>query len=114
MSKNDEAIAMVGKIETAATAKLAEGEPDQDLLETLTGLVINHAAFERDIEALKLGQAMIEAGVDAAYFETAATADRLIPDAREILRELSIRQAEFVSDDLPRIRLETSKGDIVQ
>lgn len=110
---NDQAMALIDRLETAAVAELKAGNLDQNLLETLTGLLMNHASFDRDIDALDLGQLMIDAGVDAEYFDKAAAAERMPPQAREILRELTIRLAESAADDLPRVKLTTSKGDIV-
>ncbi len=113
VEQNNQAIELVERIEKAAVEKLMNGTPDQALSETLTGLVINHAAFERDSKALELGQSMIDAGVGPEYFDAAAKADRLTPAAKEVLRELAIRAREAVADDLPRVKLVTSKGEVV-
>ena len=60
-----------------------------------------------------MGQKLIEAGIDTAFFERAAEADRLSPSGKEILRELVLRSKESAADDLPRVKLTTSRGDIV-
>lgn len=113
IEKNGQAMLLMEQIEAAAVAEMESGNADTGLLQTMTGLVMNHAAFDRDAQALDLGQKMIDAGVDPQYFATAATADRLPPQAKEVVRELSIRSVENASDDLPRVKLTTSKGDIV-
>lgn len=109
----DEANLIVEEIRTAGTALLDEGNPDEKVLETLTGLVINDAFFDRDVQALALGQKLIDSGIDVAYFEKAAEADRLRPSGKEILRELVLRSGEAAADDLPVVKLTTTKGDIV-
>ncbi len=111
--KNDAAGFLVGKIEAAALASLAAGEKGKELFELLTGIVINHADFERDQSALEIGQKLIDAGVEKTYFDMAGTADRLSPSAKEVVRELAIRSAEATANDLPRVKLVTSKGEIV-
>ena len=110
----DEANLIVEEIRVTGTALLEESnEPNKQLLSTMTGLVINDAFFDRDNAALTLGQKLIDKGVDNVYFERAAEADRLRPSGKEILRELVKRSNEAEADDLPRVKLTTSKGDIV-
>ncbi len=110
----DEANLLIEEIRVAGTALLDSAEqPDQSVLETLTGLVINDAVFDRDVDALALGQRLIDANIDIAYFEKAAEAERLRPSGKEIMRELVLRSREATADDLPRVKLTTSKGDIV-
>ena len=111
--KNDAANLLVGTIENAALEKLSGGDKSTQLFELLTGIVMNHADFERDQTALEIGHKLIDAGIERKYFDAAATADRLLPFAKEVLRELAIRCAEAAADDLPRVKLVTSKGDIV-
>ena len=110
----DEANLLVEEIRVTGTALLEEtAEPDKELLSTMTGLVINDAFFDRDDSALTLGQKLIDKGAESVYFERAAEADRLRPSGKEILRELVLRSNEAAADDLPRVKLTTSKGDIV-
>lgn len=110
----DEANLVIEEIRVTGAALLAEEtEPNQQLMTTLTGLVINDAFFDRDNNALELGQRLIENGIEPVYFEQAAEAERLRPSGKEILRELVIRANEAAADDLPRVKLTTSKGDIV-
>lgn len=112
-AKNNELIALVEKIEEAARAKFQEGDREKSTVELLLGIVINHAFFERDVKAFELGQMLIDGGVERKYFDQASTAERLQASPREILKELAIRAEEKKVDDLPRVRLETSKGNIV-
>jgi cyclophilin family peptidyl-prolyl cis-trans isomerase len=110
----DEANLLIEEIRVTGLAVLDEpGDTDQKVLETLTGIVINDAFFDRDVEALTLGQKLIDHGIDVEYFEKAATVERLRPSGKEILRELVLRCQESAADDLPLVRLTTSKGEIV-
>lgn len=110
----DEANLIVEEIRVTGAALLEEeDEPNKQLLSTLTGLVINDAFFDRDNAALELGQRLIDNGIEPVYFEQAVEADRLRPSGKEILRELVLRANEAAADDLPRVKLTTSKGDIV-
>lgn len=110
----DEANLIVEEIRVTGAALLEEeDEPSKQLLSTLTGLVINDAFFDRDNDALELGQRLIDNGIEPVYFEQAVEADRLRPSGKEILRELVLRANEAAADDLPRVKLTTSKGDIV-
>jgi cyclophilin family peptidyl-prolyl cis-trans isomerase len=112
-AKNNELIALVEKIEEAALAKFKAGDREKSTQELLLGVIINHAFFERDVKAFELGQILIDGGVERKYFDQAATAERLQASPREILKELALRADEAKADDLPRVRLETSKGNIV-
>jgi cyclophilin family peptidyl-prolyl cis-trans isomerase len=56
---------------------------------------------------------LIKAGIDEKYFTSAATAERLPISAKEVFEELLIRLAESKDDTLPRVKIRTSKGDIV-
>ncbi len=109
----DRANELIGKIKTVALAKMEAGEADQKIRETLVGILINDATFDRDDEAFELGHKLIEMGLETEYLEKAAQASRLRPSGREVIRELSLRSAEKAADDLPRVKLTTSKGDIV-
>ncbi len=115
----DEANAVVEKLRVQGMAKLDE-EPDADLFETMMGVLINEASFDkpntdgvREAQAFELGHKLIDAGIETSYFERAAEAGRLSPRAKDLVRELAARSKEKAADDLPRVKLTTSKGDIV-
>jgi len=115
----DEAKLLVEELRVVGVAVLDAGDSDeshQKVFETLTGIVINDAYFEKDfgdVKALDLGQILIDHGIDVKYFQQAAEAKRLVPSGKEILRELVLRTQEARADDLPRVKLTTSKGEIV-
>ena len=104
---------LIGRMKTAALDDLSENAEDKSAIRALMGLLLHEAANGRDAEVLSIGDTLIEKNIDPRYFEVAAKADRLSIDAKEIFEELLIRQREFEADDLPRVKLTTSKGDIV-
>ena len=109
----EEAKLLDGEIRVAGVAMLDEGKKDEQVMETLTGVMINDAFFERDAAALELGQKLIDGGVDVAILEQAAETERLGPTGKDIVRELVLRAKEAAADDLPRVKLTTSKGEVV-
>ncbi len=109
----EQADALILKIKTAAISELESGNKDQKIIETIVGIMINDASFDRDIPVLETGQALIENGVDPKYFGIAQKAQRLRLAGKELFQELELRQKEFEADDLPRVKFTTNKGDIV-
>jgi len=109
----EQANALVGEIKEAAEAGFASDPNNQEAAKTLVGIMMNDAEFGRDQEALRIGDLLIKGSVDPALFKTAAGADRLSIDSKELFDELTIRQIEAKADDLPRVKLKTNQGDIV-
>ncbi len=85
---------------------------NQENVRTVMGILLNDADAGRDGKVLRSCDRLIKAGVNKAYFDYAAQADRLTLEAREIFDEVLIRQREFKARDLPRVLIETSKGPI--
>ncbi len=104
---------LIQKIEAKAKANLEATPHDSESLRALLGIMLNDAQNLRDERVLKLGDELIAYGINPQYFEIAARSDRLSIASREIFDELIIRQAEALANDLPRVRLKTTKGDIV-
>ena len=104
---------LIGKLETSAHAKLKTEPNNQDCIRTLMGILLNDADNSRDAKVLKTGDQLINIGINQQYFETASKSDRLSIAAREIFDELIIRQAEALENTLPRVKFETTQGDIV-
>ena len=75
--------------------------------------LLKSAANGQDEVVLSIGDQLIAKGVEPVYFENAAGAEQLSIDAKEIFEELLIRQREAKADDLPRVKLTTTQGDIV-
>ena len=109
----DQADDLIGRMKTAALNDLSENAEDKSAIRALMGLLLHEAANGRDGEVLTIGDTLIEKNIDPRYFEVAAKADRLSIDAKEIFEELLIRLRESEADDLPRVKLTTSKGDII-
>lgn len=63
-----------------------------------------------------IGTAAFYAGEEAIAGERLAKVENenlLTPEGKKAAREIKLRQAEAKKDDLPRVKLETSKGDVV-
>lgn len=82
-------------------------------LRTLMGILLNDAQKGDDRKVLSIGQTLIEQTINPIWFEKAAQSERLSLESREIFDELLIRQREAEADDLPRVKLKTTEGDIV-
>ena len=110
----DEANLAIEKIRDAAMAQI-ESEDGMNMVatRTLMGILLNAAKEGDDGQVLETGDFLIEQGISPIWLETAATSQRIPIDAREIFDELLIRQREAAADDLPRVKLMTSRGDIV-
>ncbi|MCH2182041.1 MAG: peptidylprolyl isomerase [Mariniblastus sp.] len=109
----EQANALVGQIKQAAETGFKADPNNQEAAKTLVGIMMNDAEFGRDQEALRIGDLLIQGNVDPALFKTAAGADRLSIDSKELFDELTIRQIEAKADDLPRVKLKTNQGEIV-
>ena len=109
----DEANNVIEKLETASLAELDKKPNDSTAIRTLLGIMLNEAEKGKDAKVLDLGDRLIQRGINQEYFKIAAKSERISTPSREIFDELIIRQEEFIKNDLPRVRIETNKGDIV-
>ena len=108
-----EAKRLVEQMETAAKVELDADRTSVEATRTLLGIMLDAASKDQDRKVLQLGDFLIRNGVNPKYFEIAAKSERLSISQKEIFDELLIRHAEAMADDLPRAKLETSKGEIV-
>lgn len=109
----DQANVLIGKLKKTATAKLETEPDDPNVIRTLMGLMLNDAQYNREAEVLELGDTLIASGINPQYFEIASRSERLSIPSRELFDELIIRHSEAMAADLPRVKLKTTKGDIV-
>ncbi len=109
----DQANSLIGELRTAGLNALKLDPRNREVIRTLMGIMVNDADFGRDTEVTRLGDELIAIGINPRYFEVAAETDRLDISAREIFEELGIRQQEAVVDDLPRVKLTTTQGEVV-
>jgi len=109
----EQANELIKKIEAKAKANLKTKPNDSASLRALMGIMLNEAQNRRDARVLELGDELIAHGINPQYFQIAARSERLSIAAREIFDELIIRQEEAIANDLPRVKLNTTKGDIV-
>ncbi len=105
--------ALVERIRAAAMAAFQSNPEDQEAAKRLVGIVMNDAEFGRNNQAVKLGNRLIADGIDGKLFELAAQADRLSVYSKELLEELYTRANQAIQNDLPQVRIDTSKGTMV-
>ena len=103
---------LVSKIRSKANATLDSGTPDPQACRMLIGIIMNDTSFNRDNEAIQLGDKYIAAGGDGSLLELAAKSDRLAPHSKELLEELFVRYNQKKQDDLPQVKVKTSKGEM--
>lgn len=104
---------LVTRLEAAARGKLTSDRKSVAATRVLMGISLDEASKDRDQRVLEIGDFLIGKGINPKYFEIASKSDRLTLAQREIFDELLIRQEEAMKNDLPRVRLETTKGNIV-
>lgn len=109
----DEANELIKSMREQGIKELQEKPGDAQVIRALLGIMVHDAQSDRDAMVLDVGQALIDAKVNPKYFEVAASVDRLELSQKQIFEELVIRHAESVADDLPRVKLNTSAGEIV-
>lgn len=109
----EEATRLVDVLESAAKGKLQSDHTSTLATRILMGITLNAVTKNNDRKALELGDFLIKRGINPKYFEIAGKSERLSIAQREIFDELKIRHEEVMKNDLPRVRLKTSKGDIV-
>lgn len=104
---------LLPQLSTAALEAYEAAEtPDETLQKILLGMMINDAVYSRDGQALKIAQLLTERGCPRELMEQALGAKRLGPFSKEIFEEALRRYDEFQADDLPRVKMVTSKGEI--
>ncbi|MDB4544954.1 peptidylprolyl isomerase [bacterium] len=104
---------LITKLQTQAKAQMVANPNDSEATRTLLAIMLNNAQFGRDARVLKLGDSLISQGINPQYFVMASRSERLSISARELFDELLLRHAEAKQNDLPRVRLSTTQGDIV-
>ena len=104
---------MLTTLRKTAIDELADSPDSEVARRTLIGIMIYDAENGNDAEVLEAGDAMIAAKVSPAWFEYAARLDRLNIDQQRLFEEILVRQRETYDNDLPRVKLTTSKGEIV-
>lgn len=103
---------LVEKIRGQANATLENGLPDAQTCRLLIGVIMNDTSFNRHDEAIRLGDKYIAAGGDGQLLERASKADRMAPHSKELLEELFVRFNQHQQNDLPHVRIKTSKGEM--
>lgn len=109
----DEAKLIIDDLRDMSLSAFEADPSDAKALQIMMGVAVQDANDGKDKTVLELGDKLIAAGIDPAYFETAAAMDRLSIEGKEVFEELIIRQKEAKADNNPRVVLKTNKGDIV-
>lgn len=103
---------VISSLHDACLDAVEKDPSDQSNIRTVMGILLNDADAGRDGKVLRSCDRLIQAGVNKAYFNYAARAERISLEAREIFDEVLIRQREHKANDLPQVLLKTNKGDI--
>lgn len=106
--------------DAAVAAYKADPNSDEELVELLVGMMVNFCATDSeqadfDVQAMELGELLVEHGVDDKHLQAAANAIRLGPSQREIIKEIIIRRDQAAGDmPLPQVKLtiEDSEGNL--
>jgi len=109
----DQANELVEELKTAAVSEFEKEPNNLSAVQVLLGAMMNDASAGQDEDVFDLGQQLIDGGINPRFFEIAAASEQAEIPVKEIFEELVIRQAEAKADDLPRVKLITSKGEIV-
>jgi len=78
----------------------------------LVGAIVNDIRFARYDDAMEIADALTKGGADTKHFYALRDANRLSLLDLKIVDEIIRRHEEAIADDLPRVRLETSQGNI--
>jgi len=109
----DQSSSLIASMKDAAINVLKEDPQNKIATRAMMGILLDAAEKGRDKEVLSIGDILIALKINPLYFETAAKVARLSIPAKEIFEELLIRRREAEADDLPRVKLKTTQGDIV-
>lgn len=110
----DQAYALIDRIQSAAVTAIGKDPNDEDAAKALLGIMVNGAnRADGDKNVLQLADVLFNAGKSAEFFAPALQSSRLGPFAKELFEEISIRHNEHQANDLPRVKLTTTQGDIV-
>lgn len=109
----DDANLIVDDLREMAIAAFQADNTDRLAAKLVMGIAIQDVNQGKDWEVLQLGDALIKAGMNPLYFETAAASDRLKIEGKEVFEELMIRQREAAEDNLPRVSIKTESGEII-
>ena len=109
----DEANKLIKSMRKQGLVELKENPGDGKLIRALLGIMVHDAQAGRDNLVLDVGHALIEARINPKYFEQAAKVGQLELKDKRVFDELVIRHNEAMVDDLPRVKFQTTAGDIV-
>ena len=109
----DEAKELITKMRESGMESLRKDASNTETIRTLLGIMVHDVQNGRDGTALNLGDALIASNINPLWFEKAASLDRLNLEEKRVFEELVIRQTEAASDDLPQVKIVTTKGEII-
>lgn len=110
----DQAYKLIDQIKSSALAAVTKDPKDEKASKTLIGIMVNASRrADGDAEVLNIADALFAAGATADWFAPALASSRLTPFGKDLFNEILIRQKEHEANDLPQVKLTTSKGEIV-
>ena len=104
---------VIEKLRKLTVQHFREGNADIEKLRTLLGIMINDSVRGRGDQVQKLGDELVSLGMSDKFFTAATKSSRLKIRDKELFEELAIRAREKKVDDLPRVKLTTSEGDVI-
>lgn len=110
----DQAYKLIDQIQVAGLAAIEKDPKNEKAAKTLVGIMKNASRkADSDKNILAIADQLIAAGVSADLFNAALASPSLSPFGKELFEEILIRQKEHAANDLPQVKLTTSKGEIV-
>lgn len=110
----NQAYTLIDQIKTAAVAELTKDPQNEKARNTIVGIMVNASRkADGDAEVLALAEKLLESGTTADWLTPVLDSPRLTPFGKDLFAEIQIRQKERQADDLPRVKLTTTKGEIV-
>lgn len=109
-----EAKKLTPALQKAAVKQFKESEgQDEVVTKLLIGMLVDKIATEKRDEAMDLADTLIAGGISAEMLVAMRDSDRLARDDMQVVDEIILRGEEAEKDDLPRVKLVTSKGDVI-
>ena len=106
-------IKLAPDLRSAAIKEYKAMPGNEKALRLLVGMLVNDISTQDDEKAIELAQALFEGKCDKKHFDAIRGAQRLSPGDVGLVEEIMKLRADFEKDDLPRVKITTSQGDVV-
>ncbi len=110
----DQAYQLLDQLEAASIAAIAADPNNERATETLVGIMLNASRKTgNDRKILLDADGLFAAASAEAMLDKALSSTRMQPYGRDLFNEIKVRLKEAKANDLPRVKLVTSKGELV-